>query len=248
MLGAESNTHWAGSIDAAKKCEHDAIERARVASAGEGGICTLAGNINYMLSSLNVAARAAGAKEIAIGLQSVETVQGKYGSILTCHVTVIYDTGQRAFGTHFLIPAPKELIPAWEPDPAPPAPTPERVPLTPAAGGFDVDATINGVLTLTLAIDSGAATVLLPADTLKALWRAGTLTQADAAGSITYATADGAIVPSSLYILHSVKIGNVELHDVKVGVGPMALLGQSFLSRLRSWSIDNAHGELEMVP
>jgi hypothetical protein len=75
-----------------------------------------------------------------------------------------------------------------------------------------------------------------------ALSRTGTITDADFLGEQTYRLADGSTVPSQRFVIHSLKVGDNTLENV---VGSLAsaqgapLLGQSFLSRFKSWSIDN---------
>jgi predicted aspartyl protease len=69
------------------------------------------------------------------------------------------------------------------------------------------------------------------------------MTNADLLGSKTYMLADGSLVPSKIYRMASLRIGGMVMNNVTVRVAASKsslLLGQSFLSRLQSWSMDNA--------
>jgi predicted aspartyl protease len=69
------------------------------------------------------------------------------------------------------------------------------------------------------------------------------MTVADQLGSKTYMMADGSLVPSKIYRMASLRIGDMVMQDVTVRISAAKsslLLGQSFLSRLKSWSMDNA--------
>jgi predicted aspartyl protease len=69
----------------------------------------------------------------------------------------------------------------------------------------------------------------------------------DFMGSRTYELADGSKMPSQQFRIHSLKIGSVEMANVTASIAPVRdslLLGQSFLGRLKSWSIDNANHAL----
>jgi len=59
--------------------------------------------------------------------------------------------------------------------------------------------------------------------------------------------ADGSQVPSPQFRIHSLTVGSWFVENVTGHVGPVKsppLLGQSFLKRFSSWSIDNARGML----
>jgi hypothetical protein len=74
------------------------------------------------------------------------------------------------------------------------------------------------------------------------LMRTGTITREDFLGNQTFQLADGRTVPSTILRIRSLKIGDVELHDVEASVSDVKgslLLGQTFLARLSSWSVDN---------
>jgi clan AA aspartic protease (TIGR02281 family) len=117
------------------------------------------------------------------------------------------------------------------------------VPVEPANGAYVVPAVINGVLTEKFIIDSGAADVSIPANIAAQLKQSGTLTGTDLLGSKTYMMADGSKVPSEIYRLASLRIGGMVMENVTVRISAEnshLLLGQSFLSRLKSWSMDNA--------
>jgi clan AA aspartic protease (TIGR02281 family) len=126
--------------------------------------------------------------------------------------------------------------------------TPKRrtllVPLTPEGGTFTVPVSINDKLTLNFVLDSGAADVSIPADVVLTLMRTGTLSAADFLGKRTYRIADGSTLPSEVFRIRSLRVGNRVLENVVGSVAPVEggmLLGQSFLSRFKSWSIDNQH-------
>ena len=116
------------------------------------------------------------------------------------------------------------------------------VPMVSDGGTFRVPVTINGQLTLNFVIDSGAADVSVPADVVMTLVRTGTITDADFLGKQTYQLADGSTVPSQQFVIRSLKVGDKTLENVVGSIAPVAgglLLGQSFLSRFNTWSIDN---------
>lgn len=120
---------------------------------------------------------------------------------------------------------------------------PHMVPMEPHNGAFVIPVVLNNVLTKKFIVDSGAADVSIPADVFSALKHSGTLTGADLLGSKKYMMADGSIVPSEIYRVASLKIGGLLVENVTVRIAAEKsdlLLGQSFLKRLKSWSMDNA--------
>jgi clan AA aspartic protease (TIGR02281 family) len=117
-----------------------------------------------------------------------------------------------------------------------------EVPLKPLGGTFVVPVFINGAITLNFVVDSGAADVSVPADVVGTLIRAGTIEKSDITGKQKYMLADGSISPTVTFIIRSLKVGDVLIENVKGSVSPAAgslLLGQSFLQRFKSWSMDN---------
>jgi clan AA aspartic protease (TIGR02281 family) len=109
-------------------------------------------------------------------------------------------------------------------------------------GTFLVPVTINGEITLNFTIDSGASDVSIPVDVVSTLMRTGSLESSDFLGEEKYRLADGSVVPSPTFNIRSLKVGNRVLKNVKGSVASTKgslLLGQSFLSRFTSWSIDN---------
>ena len=109
-------------------------------------------------------------------------------------------------------------------------------------GVFVVPIRFNDVITLSAVVDSGAADVSVPADIVSTLIRSKTITAADFLGEQTYVLADGSQVPSHRFRIRSLKVGNKIIENV---VGSIAsakstiLLGQSFLNKCKSWSVDN---------
>ena len=124
------------------------------------------------------------------------------------------------------------------------------VPLQRKGGTFVVPILINKRITLDFVVDSGAADVSIPADVVLTLVRTGTLQEADFIGTQTYRLADGSTAPSTTFRIRSLTANKIEIGNVKGSIAPVAgelLLGQSFLSRFKSWSIDNAKQALVLT-
>jgi hypothetical protein len=118
-----------------------------------------------------------------------------------------------------------------------------EIPMRSEGGTYTVPVLINNALTLDFVIDSGAADVSIPVDVVSTLLRTGTINDADFIGAQTYVLADGSTLPSFRFRIRSLKVGKETLGNVVASLAPAKgslLLGQSFLSRFRSWSIDNA--------
>lgn len=119
---------------------------------------------------------------------------------------------------------------------------PESVPLIHEHGTLQVPVVINGGVSLNFTIDSGATDVSIPANVFSTLIRGGTVSAQDFLDRRAYKLADGSTEISQRFRIRSLRVGKLELRDVIASVVPSGgslLLGQSFLSRLKSWSIDN---------
>jgi predicted aspartyl protease len=91
-------------------------------------------------------------------------------------------------------------------------------------------------------VDSGSAEVTIPDSAARILMQKGLIRPSDYIGYGEATLADGSHVTAHLFVIHSLKIGGRELHNVTgANSGPRGsyLLGQSFLRRFKSWSIDN---------
>jgi clan AA aspartic protease (TIGR02281 family) len=111
-----------------------------------------------------------------------------------------------------------------------------------AGGTYVVPVTINEAITLGFVVDSGASDVSVPADVVLTLIRAGTITNSEFLGNKTYELADGSSLPSPTFLIKSLKLGDAVVPNVTASVAPVRgtlLLGQSFLRRFTSWSINN---------
>ncbi|HEY2534512.1 MAG TPA: retropepsin-like aspartic protease [Xanthobacteraceae bacterium] len=127
----------------------------------------------------------------------------------------------------------------------------QGIPLKVQGGTFLIPVLINGQITLNFAIDSGATYVSIPADVVLTLIRTGTVQKSDFMGQENFRLANGSIVPSKTFLIHSLKVGNYLLENVKASVADIKavpLLGQSLLSRFDSWSIDNERQVLLLNP
>src|SRR5271165_2134524 len=109
-------------------------------------------------------------------------------------------------------------------------------------GIFAVPVVINGAISIPFVLDSGAADVQLPADVVLTLVRSGTLSEGDFIGESSYILANGSTLRSARFNIRELRVGDHVVRNVAASVGSVssdALLGQSFLSRLPSWTLDN---------
>jgi hypothetical protein len=105
-----------------------------------------------------------------------------------------------------------------------------------------VPVVINNKILLDFIIDSGASDVSMPVDVVSTLRRTGTLADTDFTGTKTYVLADGSTMPSATFRIRSLRVGDRVLENISGSVAPLEgplLLGQSFLSRFKAWSVDN---------
>ena len=110
-------------------------------------------------------------------------------------------------------------------------------------GIYVVPVLINNAITLDFMVDSGASDVTIPEDVVSTLIRTGTIRDTDFIGEKTYVLADGSRVKSKTFRIRSLKVGDRVLENVTGSVASTKgslLLGQSFLGRFKSWSIDNS--------
>jgi clan AA aspartic protease (TIGR02281 family) len=130
-------------------------------------------------------------------------------------------------------------------------PSKAAVPLKRAGGTFLVPVQINGAIMLDFTVDSGAADVSVPADVFSTLIRTGTIRETDILGKQTYILADASRSQSVRFTIRSLKVGDRVVENVTGSVAPARgalLLGQSFLERFKTWSIDNAKHKLVLEP
>jgi clan AA aspartic protease (TIGR02281 family) len=117
------------------------------------------------------------------------------------------------------------------------------VPVMYKGGVYEVPVEINRMLKLNFILDSGASDVFISEHIASTLITGGTVTDVDVVGRQTYTLADGSTEECLVINLRSVKIGTIEIRNVMCGVSksihaPM-LLGQSFLKRFGSYTLDN---------
>ena len=120
--------------------------------------------------------------------------------------------------------------------------TAAEIPLVNNGGVYELPAKINGVITLNFILDSGAAEVCIPADVLGTLVRAGTINESDFLDGKRFALADGSTLKSPRFIIRELEVGGQKLRNIPALIGSVysfPLLGQSFLSHISSWTIDN---------
>ena len=110
------------------------------------------------------------------------------------------------------------------------------------SGVYVVPVRFNDTITLDAVVDSGATDVSIPADVVLTLMRTNTISQQDFLGQQTYVLADGSKVPSQQFRIRSLKVGNKTIENVVASIASVnatILLGQSFLRKFKSWSVDN---------
>jgi predicted aspartyl protease len=82
----------------------------------------------------------------------------------------------------------------------------------------------------------------IPIDVYLVMARKGSVTPSDGRGTVTVMMADGSTHEERRVLIHELKVGDTIVTDVLATVSPIGsdpLLGQSFLARLGSYTIDN---------
>jgi len=118
----------------------------------------------------------------------------------------------------------------------------DSIPLKVQGGTLVLPVIINDRIRLDFVLDSGASDVSIPLDVFSTLRRTGTISDGDLLPPATYRLADGTTQQQYRFRIRSLRTGDFELLGVVGSVSPPQgelLLGQSFLRRLRNWSIDN---------
>lgn len=138
--------------------------------------------------------------------------------------------------------------------PAPPAKpvaaVTASIPMKKDGGVYVVPVSVNGVTTFECIVDSGASDVNIPANVFQKLLRSGTVKESDFVGTQEYTLADGSTQRGRTYRIKSLKVGNMVVNNVVASVGgdeSSGLLGQSFLERFRSWSLNNTNHTLVLT-
>jgi predicted aspartyl protease len=102
---------------------------------------------------------------------------------------------------------------------------------------------INQAVSIPFILDSGASEVQIPAEVVLTLIRSGTLSKEDFIGAGSYVLANGSTLRRARFNIREMRVGGHIVQNVAATVGPAihsdALLGQSFLSKLPSWTLDN---------
>jgi clan AA aspartic protease (TIGR02281 family) len=118
-----------------------------------------------------------------------------------------------------------------------------EIPLQASDGGsYYLPVTINQTLSVPFLLDTGAEGLQIPFDVYLVLMRKGGVSPSDARGFATVITADGGRHKQPRFMIHELKVGDRIITDVLATVsatGTDLLLGQSFLARLGSYTIDN---------
>lgn len=118
----------------------------------------------------------------------------------------------------------------------------KRFKLNEVGGVYSIELEINGELSLDFIYDSGASSVLIPEDVFRVLVRTKTITKSDMRGTQKFSIADGSIIEKPIFILKSLKLGDIIVYDIEASVGNIdsdLLLGQSFQKQFKQIKIDN---------
>ena len=110
------------------------------------------------------------------------------------------------------------------------------VPLENFRGIYMVRGVVNDVMALNFMVDTGATDVAIPADIVESLMKTGTITKADFLGEGIAVLADGSRMPSQIFQIRSLKIGDVVINNVRASVTPRkkggAAVGSEFFRQI----------------
>jgi predicted aspartyl protease len=121
-----------------------------------------------------------------------------------------------------------------------------EIPLVRDGAVYRVPVTLDGWLVRPFIVDTGAGEVQVSTDVVRTLFPRGSAPPTYLPSG-TYRLADGRLVRTRRILIPSLRVGDVELHQVAAsieGPGVPLLLGQNVLTRLGEWSIDNRRGSL----
>jgi clan AA aspartic protease (TIGR02281 family) len=126
-----------------------------------------------------------------------------------------------------------------------------KIKLTKKNGVFELPVKINGKIDVSFILDSGASDVHIPQNLFNKMIELGQIKKEDIIGKQTYSIADGSTVENVKFYIRKIEIGNFSAENVEASVGndksPL-LLGQSFLQKFESYSIDIQSGFIELIP
>jgi hypothetical protein len=117
-------------------------------------------------------------------------------------------------------------------------------------GVYTLPVVVNGVITLNFILDSGASEVCIPSNILQALLHEGTITNKDFLPGKNMRLADGSLLRSSRVTIRELNIGGYRIFNVPAAITPntgFPLLGQSFLNKIESWTLDNRTHKLTLT-
>jgi clan AA aspartic protease (TIGR02281 family) len=128
----------------------------------------------------------------------------------------------------------------------------EEVSMKADGGVMTVPAVLNEAVTLDFVVDSGASTVCITPDILLVLIKSGSVLPEHLGQEKEFTLADGSSATAQTVTLKSVRVGSVLIENVEAAVSPnldgSLLLGQSYLGKLKTWSVDNSAGVLHIEP
>jgi clan AA aspartic protease (TIGR02281 family) len=125
---------------------------------------------------------------------------------------------------------------------AEPPPGSAEIALESDGRAYSVPGRVNGVVTVKFLVDSGASVVVLPKDMVETLIKDGVIAASDLLGRDVYVTADGRRHHGTRLMLRQIEVGGHTVTNVMASIAPAhaePLLGLSFLSKFKSWTLDN---------
>lgn len=136
---------------------------------------------------------------------------------------------------------------------APPGPASAaaQIHLVPGQGILKVPALLDGKIPLLFTVDSGSSGVVIPEGLAVLMLDQGLLKKSDFTGVASATLATGGTAPVIIFHIASLQVGGLVLKNVEGGISPgpgELLLGQTFLNRFKSWSIDNSRQILILQP